>query len=138
MWIKMLLAVSPAALFLAAPAPVVHADGACTALGSDYEAYNACISKMNVHCVGGPRGFIPGVNLTCTYSDGGRDECVVHFAFLGGGRVADSSCTYIPLAAAPAPGAAPEPAPAAAAHPNRCCAASPLIVPTPAPEGVDA
>ncbi|ULP48031.1 hypothetical protein [Mycolicibacter virginiensis] len=110
MWIKALLVAAPAALFIAAPAVVVHADGACTALGSDYEAYNACISKMNVHCVGGPRGFIPGVNLTCTYSDGGRDECVVHFAFLGGGRAADSACTYVPPGSESAPPPA-EPAP---------------------------
>jgi hypothetical protein len=112
MWLKALLAVAPAALFVAAPAPVVHADGACTSLGSDYEAYNACIQKMNVQCVGAPRGFIPGVNLTCTYSDGGRDECVVHFAFLGGGRAADSSCTYTP------PGSEPTPAPSASAEPS--------------------
>ena len=48
MWIKALLAVVPAALFLAAPAPVVHADGACTALANDFDAYKACTKKMDV------------------------------------------------------------------------------------------
>lgn len=40
MWSKALLGVAPAALFIAAPVPVVHADGACTALGNDANAYN--------------------------------------------------------------------------------------------------
>ena len=112
MWIKALLAVAPAALFLAAPAPVVHADGACTALGSDYEAYNECIFKKNVYCTGRPTGYVMGASLTCTYPGGGRDECVVHHAYLGHGRVADSACTYFPPGPepVPAPGAVPEPA----------------------------
>lgn len=107
-WSKALFAVAPAALLIAAPAPV-HADGACTGLGSDYEAYTACTTKMNVNCVGRPRGFIAGVNMTCTYSDGGRDECLVQFAFLGGGRVDYSSCTYVPPDSEPAPALGAEP-----------------------------
>lgn len=102
MWIKALLAVVPAALFIAAPAPVVHADGACTALGSDYDAYNECISKKNVYCTGSPRGYVMGTNLTCTYPDGGRDECVVQR------WNSYSACTYFAPGSEPAPGAAPE------------------------------
>ncbi len=44
MWSKFLLIVAPTALFIAAPAPV-HADGACTALANDVDAYNACLGR---------------------------------------------------------------------------------------------
>lgn len=94
MWSKALLAVAPAALFIAAPAPA-HADGACTALAPDADAYGDCMFKMNVHCKAtGDAWFNP--TSTCTYPDGGRDECVMHFVPFSGGRVADSACTYVP------------------------------------------
>ncbi|BBY35565.1 hypothetical protein MMIN_36260 [Mycolicibacter minnesotensis] len=95
-WSKALLAVAPAALFIAAPAPA-HADGACTALANEVAAYNACMNKMNMHCAY-TGGFYVEVHSTCTYADGGRDECVQHlvpFSF-GGVEVTDSTCTYVP------------------------------------------
>jgi len=113
MWIKALLALAPVALFLAVPAPVAHADGACTALGNDANAYNDCMVKMNVHCVGHPGGVYPTALTTCKYPDGGRDDCFVNFGLVGT-QVVDSSCTYFPPgsepAPAPVPGGAPEPA----------------------------
>lgn len=117
------LAAVPATLFLAAPAPVVHAEGACTALAPDYDAYDECIFKMHVYCKY-TGGFIGIHSNTCTYSDGGRDECVTHtnpYSFSGLG-VIDHTCTYFPPGAepAPAPGGAQEPAepaPATAAEP---------------------
>lgn len=108
MWSKALLAVTPAALFIAAPAPV-HAGGECTALAPDVDAYNQCMAKANVRCVGGgPTGVIQGGYVTCTYPDGGRDECVAHYAFLSG-QLADAACTYIPPGPAPAPAPGAEP-----------------------------
>ncbi len=107
MWFKALLAAAPAALFLTVPTPLAHADGACTALGSDYEAYMACTQKTNVPCTGSPRGMLLGANLTCTYPDDGRDECVVQFAYMGHGRVADFSCTYVPPGSESAPASEP-------------------------------
>lgn len=104
MWFKTLLAIAPAALFLATPAPFAHAGGECTNLANDVDGYNQCMIKMNVRCVGGgPTGAIQGGYVTCTYPDGGRDECVAHYAFLSGQQLADATCTYIP------PGPAPEP-----------------------------
>lgn len=119
-WIKALLAAVPATLFLAAPAPVVHADGACTALANDYDAYNECVFKEHVYCkTTGDPWFNP--TLTCKYSDGGRDECLMHFVPFSGGKVADHSCTYVPAGAESAPpaGAAPEPAPAGEPAPSQ-------------------
>ncbi len=119
-WIKALLAAAPAALFIAAPAPVVHADGACTALAHDYDGYNACAFKANAYCVGRPAGILPTVPFTCTYSDGGRDDCFVSFEFYGH-RAVDSACTYIPPGSesAPPPAAGAEPAPAAESVPSQ-------------------
>lgn len=96
MWSKALLAVAPAALFIAAPVPA-HADGACTALANDSDAYNICVNKMNVHCVY-TGGFYPTGNSTCTYPDGGRDNCVYHFtlSLFDAGQIADQNCTYVP------------------------------------------
>lgn len=120
LWIKSLLAAVPAALFLAAPAPMAHAGETCTALASPdtVDAYNACLDKMGIRCKSA--GSILDVythTVTCPYSDGGRDECAVHSVPFTGGREFDSvACTYVPPGAesapAPAPGAAPEPAPA--------------------------
>ena len=108
-WIKALLAALLAALFIAAPAPV-HADGACTALAYDVDAYQECAHKMNVRCKS--RGVFLEHSVTCAYPDGGRDECIEHFVYGGAGRLADAACTYLPPGSdsAPAPGAAPEPA----------------------------
>lgn len=47
MWINALLAAAPAALFIAASAPVAHAGGECTNSGS---AYKECRIKMNLWC----------------------------------------------------------------------------------------
>ncbi len=106
MWFRALLAIAPAVLFLATPAPVVHADGACTPFGNDSEAYNACLDKLGIRCKS-TGGVIYIQNVTCPYPDGGRDECVIHIAPFSQGRQIDSaSCTYIP------PGPAPATAPA--------------------------
>jgi len=112
MSLKALLAVAPTALFIAAPAPVVHADGACTALaGGDGSAYDECIFKEHVYCKGRPEGlYATTIFSTCKYADGGRDECVVHLVPFSGGKVADLTCTYVP------PG--PEPASAPGADPS--------------------
>ena len=106
-WIKALLAAVPVALFLAAPASV-HADGACTALANDVDVYSACTNKMNVPCAHRPGGFYPTEHLTCTYPDGGRDDCAITFGVLGG-PVADFGCTYVPPGSYPAPEPTGEP-----------------------------
>jgi len=94
MWSKALLIAAPAALFIAAPAPA-HADETCTALANDVDAYNQCMVKMNVHCKA-TGGFELIKTATCTYPDGGRDECTVHFALFGQGIPVDTTCTYVP------------------------------------------
>lgn len=108
-WTKALLAAVPAALFIAAPAPVVHADGACTALAGDYDAFTECVAKANVSCrATGNDWFNP--TMACTYPDGGRDDCFVRLVPFGGGRTSGSTCTYVPPGAESAPGAEPAPA----------------------------
>lgn len=96
LWSKALLAVAPAALFIAAPAPA-HADGACTALANDadVDAYKACRIKMNLHCEYAG-GFYTEVHATCAYPDGGRDDCVEHLVPFSGGRSTGIACTYVP------------------------------------------
>lgn len=124
MWIKALLAAAPAALFLAAPAQVAHADGACTALANvnTADAWKACVAKTNARC-GRTGGFFTESHVTCIYSDGGRDDCVLHYdyALVGAGPLADMACTYFPPGAESAPpaGAAPEPAPTAEPVPSQ-------------------
>jgi len=93
MWSKTLLIVALAALFIAAPAPA-HADETCTALANDVDAYNACTSKVNSHCVG-TGGFFSGVHATCTYPDGGRDDCIGHMSPFST-QITDFTCTYFP------------------------------------------
>ncbi|ULP48030.1 hypothetical protein [Mycolicibacter virginiensis] len=109
MWNKALLAAVPAALFLAAPAPVVHADGACTAFANanDVDAYQECTRKMNVRCKS--QGVFLEHSVTCTYPDGGRDECIEHVVYGGAGRLADAACAYVPPDSDPAPAPVGEP-----------------------------
>lgn len=114
MWIKALLAVAPAALFIAAPAPV-HADGACTALASDYDAFNECIAKANAHCWATGNAWT-NPTIACAYPDGGRDDCIWRLVPFGGGRTSGSTCTYVPAGSDPAPAADPAPAPAPGAE----------------------
>ncbi|WP_409429378.1 hypothetical protein [Mycobacterium sp. SMC-11] len=97
MWNKALLAVAPAALFIAAPAPV-HADETCTALANveTLDAYNQCMVKMNVRCQSRRGNVFLEAFVTCKYPDGGRDECIEHFGALADGRVDDLACTYFP------------------------------------------
>lgn len=102
LWSTALLAVAPAALFIAAPAPA-HAGGECTALGPG--AYKECRITMNLRCESRQVSYL-GVHATCTYPDGGRDECDETIALFGGGTDY-LACTYIPPGSAPAP--APEP-----------------------------
>lgn len=119
MWIKALLTVVPAALFIAAPAPVVHADGACTALGPD--AYKDCRIRMNLHCESRLVAYTVA-HVTCTYPDGGRDECEQHIVpFSPNTETASLACTYVPRGAesTPSAGAAPESAPAAEPTPSQ-------------------
>lgn len=98
MWSKALLAVTPAALFIAGPAPA-HADETCTALASADTAdpYKACVAKTNARCVG-TGGVFTETHVTCTYPDGGRDECVQHYVYVvfSHGPLADMACTYVP------------------------------------------
>ncbi len=108
MWIKALLAVAPAALYIAGPAPV-YADGACTALANNVDAYTACVNKMNVPCERRPSDFWRTHNLTCTYPNGGRDDCVLHFVPFSIGQVSDFTCTYVPPGSESAPALGAEP-----------------------------
>lgn len=112
-WIKTLLAIAPTALFLTAPAPVVHADGACTALANpgNVDDYNECLFRANAYCKSHRTDFLVGFHFSCGYPDGGRDECDEHVT-LYTQQIADYACTYFPPGSAPAPvpGAAPEPA----------------------------
>jgi len=114
MWIKALFGLAPAALFLAAPAPVAHAGETCTAFANPdtVDAYDACLDKLGIRCKSA--GSILDTyshTVTCPYSDGGRDECSVHSVPLTGGREYDRvTCTYIPPGSEPVPPGA-EPAP---------------------------
>jgi|GEM_PF-1584860 len=110
LWSNALLAVAPVALFIAAPAPV-HAGGECTALANvnNGAGYNACRTKMGVRCANSG-GFVTEYHHTCTYPDGGRDECIEHTLppmLSLGVQTVDFSCTYVPPGPEPAP--APEP-----------------------------
>lgn len=111
-WSKALFAVAPAALFIAAPAPA-HAGGECTALANvdNGDGYNACRTKMGVRCAYSG-GFYTEVHHTCTYPDGGRDECIEHTLSPLAGRgvvTVDFSCTYVPPGSEPAPAPVAEP-----------------------------
>lgn len=104
-WSKALFALAPAALFIAAPVPA-HAGGECTALAYDDGAYTECMFKMNVHCKATGNAWL-NPTVTCTYPDGGRDDCFARIVPFGGGRTSGSTCTYVPPGSEPAP--APEP-----------------------------
>ena len=110
MWIKALLALAPAALFIATPAPA-RADGACTALANpdDIDAYNECVFRANAYCKGRSTGFYVDFHVTCKYPDGGRDECDERLRPLSGGRFDFINCTYVPPGSEPAPAPAGEP-----------------------------
>lgn len=97
MWIRALLAVAPAASFIAAPA-LVHADGACTALANpdDIDAYNECVIRENVYCKASHTGMGGYFHVTCKYTDGGRDECDERILPFSGGRMEYANCTYAP------------------------------------------
>jgi hypothetical protein len=75
-------------------APQAHADGQCTALANDTNAFNACMHNANEHCTAVGIMLYGTRHVSCTYPDGGRDECTVQHALTG--QEVGASCQYFP------------------------------------------
>lgn len=83
-----------------APTPVAHADGLCTGLAGDFQAYDTCRVANHLTCVPGLSiGFAAGAfhHVTCTYPGGGRDECDETFSGPPWNHTLVSvTCNYVP------------------------------------------
>lgn len=84
-----LLAIPVVALALASP---THADSPCTALANNESAFNACVQTAQAHCTSGMMIYF-WHHVTCTYPNGGRDECDVQHPLAGDET---ANCTYSP------------------------------------------
>jgi hypothetical protein len=93
-----------AAVLVAAPmsvaftwaAPVAHATGKCTDLSTtNPTAYQGCILNSGANCSSRISGIL-ATHITCTYPDGGRDECDTQATPYGLGGPPTLNCQYIP------------------------------------------
>jgi hypothetical protein len=91
-----LLVAAPVVVPLAWGAPEAHAAGKCTDLSTtNPTAYQGCILNSGANCATHPGGILI-IHSSCTYPDGGRDECDMHATPYGLGGPPTLNCQYFP------------------------------------------
>ena len=71
-----------------------NAVGACTGImNQGLVQYSQCATNSGAHCTSSLGNFTGG-HVTCTYPDGGRDEC--DYTGTVGFGPSSGTCTYIP------------------------------------------